>query len=91
MFSVCSARVQRAPHVPSFLLAVSQEGPELAGVHVIVDGDQEALVELKGAGELLGQLPHALQELVYDWRDLLGIPVQVSVPVAERVLFKWTT
>lgn len=85
-FHTHSHCVQRAPHVPSLLLAVAQEGPELAGVDVTVDGNQEALVELEGTGELLGQLPHALQELVDDRRHLLGISVQVSVPAARPVM-----
>ena len=41
---------------------------------------QEALVELEGTGELLGQLPQDLQELVQDRGDLPGVPVQVPVP-----------
>lgn len=68
------------PHVPAFFLAVTQEGPKMAGVDVCVYGDEEALVELKGTRELLGQLPHTLQELVDDRRHLFGISVQVSVP-----------
>lgn len=33
-------------------LAVVEEGPEAAAVQVIQDGQQEALVELEGCGEL---------------------------------------
>lgn len=52
------------------------------------DGDEEMLVELKGTWELLRQLPHALQELVYDWRLLFRITGQVSIPAGTfRVRF----
>lgn len=73
------------PHIPAFLLAVAQEGPKMAGVDVSVYGDEEALVELKGTRELLGQLPHALQELVDDRRHLFRIAVQVSVPAGTQL------
>lgn len=76
----------------------------MAGVDVCVYGDEEALVELKGTWELLGQLPHTLQELVDDRRHLFRIPVQVSVPAGTQfvltvhhrkhklfMLCKWTS
>lgn len=56
----------------------------MAGVDVGVYGDEEALVELKGTWELLGQLPHTLQELVDDRRHLFRISVQVSVPAGTQ-------
>lgn len=56
----------------------------MAGVDVRVYGDEEALVELKGTWELLGQLPHTLQELVDDRRHLFRISVQVSVPAGTQ-------
>lgn len=55
----------------------------MAGVDVRADGDEEMLVELKGTWELLRQLPHALQELIYDWRLLFRITGQVSVPAGK--------
>lgn len=51
-----------------------------------VDGHQEALVELEGAGELLRQLPHTLQELVQDRGHLLRVAVQVGVPAEGHTL-----
>lgn len=68
------------PHVPALLLAVSQEVPVLAGVDVCVNGQEEALVELKGTRELLRQLPHTLQELVDDGGHLLRVSIQVGIP-----------
>lgn len=44
-----------------------------------VNGDEEPLVELEGAGELLGELPRALQHLINDGRYLLGVSGQVVV------------
>jgi len=61
-------------------LAVAQEGAELAGEDVVVDGDQEVLVELEGRGKLGHELPHAVQELGEDGRSLLGISCQVTTP-----------
>lgn len=71
------------PHVPAFLWTVPKKVSKMAGVNVRADGDEEMLVELKGTWELLRQLPHALQELVYDWRLLFRITGQVSIP-AEK-------
>lgn len=42
-----------------------------------VNGDEEPRVELKGAGELLHELPDAFQELVDDRRDLFRVSLQV--------------
>lgn len=72
------------PHIPAFLLAVSQEGPILAGVDMCVYGDEEALIELKGTWELLRELPHTLQELIDDRRHLFRISVQVGVPARSQ-------
>ncbi|KAF3838021.1 hypothetical protein F7725_009789 [Dissostichus mawsoni] len=49
----------------------------MAGVDVAVNGDEEPRVELKGTGELLHELPDALQELVDDRRDLFRVSLQV--------------
>lgn len=68
------------PHIPVFLLAVTEEVSKVAGVDVRADGDEEMLIELKGTWELLWQLPHALQELIDDRRLLFRIAVQVSIP-----------
>lgn len=46
---------------------------------------EEALVKLEGAGELLHQLPNTLQELVHHGGHLLKVSVQVSVPVGFQV------
>ena len=51
------------PEIKPVFLAVADEGAELARVDVIVQRQQVALVELEGAGELLQQLPHAVDEL----------------------------
>ncbi len=48
-----------------------------------VNGDEEPLVELKGTGELLHELPHALQELIDDGRHLFGVSDQVVAPGEE--------
>lgn len=53
----------------------------MAGVDVCVQLQEKALVKLEGAGELLHQLPHTLQELVHHRGHLLRVSVQVSVPV----------
>lgn len=57
----------------------------MAGVDVCVYGDEEALVELKGTGELLGQLPHTLQELINDGRHLFRISIKVSIPEGTQL------
>lgn len=44
-----------------------------------VNGDEEPLVELEGAGELLGELPRAFQHLINDGRCLFGVSGQVVV------------
>lgn len=44
-----------------------------------VNGDQEPLVELESAGELLRELPRALQHLINDGRRLFGVSGQVVV------------
>ena len=43
--------------------------------------DEKGLVELEGARKLLRQLPHALEQLVEDWRALL----ETLAPVAHDV------
>lgn len=49
-----------------------------------VNGDEEPLIELKGTGELLHELPHALQELIDDGRHLFGVSDQVVAPGEEE-------
>lgn len=78
---ICSSECP--PHVPAFLRTVPEKVSKMAGVNVCADGDEEMLVELKGTRELLRQLPHALQELVNDWRLLFGITGQVSIPAGK--------
>lgn len=82
---ICCVCTSVLPQIPAFLLAVPQEGPKMAGVDVCVNGDEEAFIELKGTWELLGQLPHTLQELVNDRRHLFRISVQVSVPAGTQL------
>jgi len=71
---------QGSPQLQPLALVVADKVAVLAGVGVVVDGDEEPLVELEGTGELIHQLPHTLQELVHDRRHLLGVPVQVVAP-----------
>lgn len=53
---------------------------------MVEDGQQESLVELEGAGELVGKLPHALQELQKHWRRFLGVHgIQVAATIGELV------
>lgn len=49
-----------------------------------VNGDEEPLVELKGTGELLHELPHALQQLIDDGRYLFRVS-DLVVASAEEV------
>lgn len=49
-----------------------------------VNGDEKSLVELKGTGELLGELPHAFQQLIDDGRRLLWVTDQVVASVGRR-------
>lgn len=69
-----------SPELLPVLVAGAQEVPKLAGVHVVMDLQQEALAELKGAGELLHQLPHTLHKLCEHRGHLFGIPIQVATP-----------
>lgn len=49
-----------------------------------VNGDEEPRVELKGTGELLHDLPGALQELIDDGGHLLGVSHQVVASGEEE-------
>ena len=73
------------PLLHPLLLAVANEGPKLAGVGVVVEGDQKVFVELEGGGELLSHLPHTVQELSEDWRRLLLLHHCVSTSLGELV------
>lgn len=57
-----------------------KEVAELAGVDVVVDLEKEMLVKLKGAGELLHELPDALHELREDGGHFFGVTVQMATP-----------
>lgn len=59
----------------SLLLAVAEEVPELTGVDMVLDVNQKPLVELKGARELLRQLPDTLNELVDHRRDFFRVTI----------------
>lgn len=67
-----------------FFLAIANEVPVLAGVDVRVQLYKESFIELECAGELLHQLPNALQKLIHDRRNLLRVTVQVRVPEVCR-------
>lgn len=49
-----------------------------------VNGDEESLIELEGTGELLGELPHAFQQLIDDGRRLLWVPDLVVASEGRR-------
>lgn len=70
-------KFQTSPELSPLPLVVADEVPELAGVDVAVNRDQEILVVFEGAGELLHQLPHALQELIDNRRHLFGVSRQL--------------
>lgn len=72
-----------SPQLPPLALVVANEVAVLAGVDVAVDGDEEPLVELESAGELLSELPRALQHLIDDGRDLFRVPGQVVASAQE--------
>lgn len=59
-------------------LTVAQKGSKLGGVGVFEEQHQEALVELKGAGKLAEDLPHAVQEEQEDWSLLARFDVGVG-------------
>lgn len=75
----------RQPQIQPVLLAVPDERPVLARVHVIVQREQEALVELERGGELLHQLPRGVEELSEYRGDLLRVALDVGVALAEFV------
>ena len=49
--------------LPPLALRVVEEGAEEAGVEVVEQEGEEVLVELEGVRELVGDLPHAVDEL----------------------------
>lgn len=49
-----------------FTFAIAQKGAESTRVQVVQDGDQEAIVEFERVGELLRDLPDAVDELQED-------------------------
>lgn len=66
-------RAWTSPQLSPLPLAVADEVAVLAGVDVAVNGDEEPLVELESAGELLSELPRAFQHLINDGRYLFGV------------------
>ena len=64
----------------SLPLVVAQESTKLAGVDVIMEGDEEVLVELKRCWELDHDLPDTVQELCENWRGFPNLPCQVTTP-----------
>lgn len=73
-----------SPQLPPLALVVANEVAVLAGVDVAVNGDEEPLVELESAGELLRELPRAFQHLIDDGRNLLGVSSQVVASAQEQ-------
>ena len=61
-------------------LAIVQEGAETAAVEVVEDSDEEFLVKLEGAREMVPQLPHTVDELDKDRGPLLVRVVAVAMP-----------
>lgn len=53
-----------------------------------VNGDEEPLVELKGTGVLLHELPHTLQELIDDGRYLFRVSYLVVASEEEVRTFR---
>lgn len=70
----------------SLLLAIAEEVSELTGVDVVLNVNQKPLVELKGARELLHQLPDTLKELVDYWRDFFWVTIQISISIKHSIL-----
>lgn len=54
------------PQISSLLLAVTNEVAIVTGIYVVVDANKKLLIVLKGTWELLHELPHTLQELIYN-------------------------
>lgn len=75
-----------SPQLSPLALVVANEVAVLAGVDVAVNGGEEPLVELESAGELLHELPCALQHLIHDGRNLLGVSSQVVASAQEQAL-----
>lgn len=73
-----------SPQLSPLALVVANEVAVLAGVDVAVNGDEEPLVELESAGELLHELPRAFQHLIDDGRNLLGVSSQVVASAQEQ-------
>lgn len=59
----------------SLLLAIAEEVSELTGVDMVLNVNQKPLIELKGARELLRQLPDTLNELVDYGRDFFWVTI----------------
>jgi len=64
---------QHRPEILTIFLAISDERAVLAREDVTVKFDQEVLVELERAGELVGELPDRLEELRKDGRFFFGV------------------
>lgn len=67
-------------------LPVAEESAEATWVKVVEYSNEELLVELEGAGELLGDLPHAVDEL-HEHRWSVRVRV-VLVSVSDSLLNK---
>ena len=88
-------RVAHYAVLPPFALRVVEEGAEEAGVEVVEQEREEVLVELERVRELVGDLPHAVDELQEHGRsvvvvvlvDAVAYAVGKLVPEAEPLLF----
>lgn len=52
---------------------------------MIMDGEEESLVEFKGEGKLLHEVPNAFQPLRKDGRNLLSVTPNVTTAVGKLV------
>lgn len=78
------AATPTSQHSP-LLLVVAEEGAVVGGVGVVEEGEEEALAELQGEGELAAQLPHAVEEEEEERRLLLQPRVGVGRAGAAEV------
>lgn len=53
-------------------------------MHMLVDLNEEPLAKLEGLRKLFSQMPHALQKLGKDGRDLFRVTIQLIAPAGKR-------
>jgi len=71
------------PQVNAILLTIPNESAKLTGMDVVMNGDEEAVIELKYERELLAEVPDTLEPLREDRRDLFGVNLDMTAPVSE--------